>query len=208
MAEGGEVVVRENRGERGADGENLIESFLCKTEVPLHGVDEDEDFSEFSPVVIFLKTTFEMIASRFNELIQEFNSVDFEEKFKKLIKERENIIGWMESFKTIYCEGYFKVSVEERELTEKEIKRQETIVEEMMELLMSCWLVEKDLAQPLNSDIDELAYYLPLTGELFSFVFCLLSWRKLDMILRVLIKRRLLNNERYFNRLFLVSLRW
>ena len=169
MAEGGEVVdrVREYRGEREADGENLIESFLCKTEVPLR-VDEDEDFSL---VVDFLKMTFEKVSSRFNELLQELNSVDFGEKFKKLVKEREDIHRWVEGLKFVYREGYFKSSVEESVLIEKEIKRQETNVEEMMEILTSCWLVEKDLAQPLNLDIDELAYYLPLTGELFFICF-------------------------------------
>ena len=91
MAEGGEVVDREREyeGERGADAENLVESFLCKTEVPSR-VDEDEDFSF---VVDFLKMTFEKVSSRFNELLQELNSVDFGEKFKKLVKEREDIHG-------------------------------------------------------------------------------------------------------------------
>ena len=117
MAEGGEVVdrVREYRGEREADGENLIESFLCKTEVPLR-VDEDEDFSL---VVDFLKMTFEKVSSRFNELLQELNSVDFGEKFKKLVKEREDIHGWVEGLKVVYREGYFKSSVEESVLIEK-----------------------------------------------------------------------------------------
>ena len=50
-------------------------------------------------------------------------------------------------------------------LIKQEIKREEVVVEEMMEVLMSCWMVQKDLAQPLLCDPDELAFYLPLTGE-------------------------------------------
>ena len=169
MAEGGEVVDREREydEERGADGENLIESFLCKTEVPLR-VDEDE---RFFVVLSFVQMSFKKIVSRFNERVEQLNSIGFEQKFKDLIKEREDIIGWVESLKLISNGGFFKVSKEESELIEKEIKRQESIVEEMLELLISCWNVEKDLAQPLNLDLDELAFYLPLTGELFFICF-------------------------------------
>lgn len=51
------------------------------------------------------------------------NSVDFGEKFKKLVKEREDIYGWVEGLKFVYREGYFKSSVEESVLIEKEIER-------------------------------------------------------------------------------------
>ena len=109
------------------------ESFVYKMEVPLDGVDEDEIFF---PVFDFVKMSFEKIIFRFNELVQQLDSLDFDQKFKDLVKERESIIAWVERFKTIFYEGHLKVSKQEREMIEKEIKRDEIVLEEMIETLV------------------------------------------------------------------------
>ena len=57
------------------------------------------------------------------------------------------------------------MSLEEDELMKKEIEREEVVVEEMLETLMSCWMVQNDLRDPLMKDLDELLFYAPLTGE-------------------------------------------
>ena len=109
------------------------ESFVYKMEVPLDGVDEDEIFF---PVFDFVKMSFEKIIFRFNELVQQLDSLDFDQKFKDLVKERESIIAWVERFKTIFYQGHLKVSKQEREMIEKEIKREEIVLEEMIETLV------------------------------------------------------------------------
>ena len=59
------------------------------------------------------------------------------------------------------------MSLEEDELMKKEIEREEAVVEVMLETLMSCWMVQKDLRDPLMKDLEELLFYAPLTGESF-----------------------------------------
>ena len=172
MAEGGEALAREmiNREEGGADNENLVENFISivvQSENPMDGESESSVSGEdenFRPMFNFTKMTFEMITSRFNDLMDQFDSEDFDEKFKKLVEERENICGWLQALKSTYA-CCVQVSSEEDELMKKEIEREEAVVEEMLETLMSCWTVQKDLMEPLTKDLDELLFYAPLTGE-------------------------------------------
>ena len=167
-----------NREERGADNENLVENFIIsmmvQSENPMNGESEssvsgedDENFRpkrSFEPMFNFTKMSFEMITLRFNELMDQLNSEDFDEKFKELFKERENICRWLQALKRTY-EWCVEVSLEEDELMKKEIEREEVVVEEMLETLMSCWMVQNDLRDPLMKDLDELLFYAPLTGE-------------------------------------------
>ena len=169
MAEGGEALAREmiNREERGANNENLVENFISmvvQSENPMDGEsessvsgEEDENFPPKRSFLNFVKKSFEMITSGFNELLDQFDSKDFDEKFKKLIKERENIYDWLQALKTTYT-CCVEVSLEEGELVKKEIEREEAVVEELLETLMGCWMVEKDLKDPLMMDLDELAW--------------------------------------------------
>ena len=147
-----------DREEREAD----MESVIVKSEFPLDGIDEDEDFF---PVLLFHESTFAKIASNFDKLLHELTSHDFDQKFKELIQEREGIHAWIEMSKNLYDHGYIKTNEKEMELIRKELEREEIYVHEILEILMSCWNVEKDLVDLLTCHFDELAHYLPLTGE-------------------------------------------
>lgn len=68
-------------------------------------------------------------------------------------------------FKNFYDYGYIKMNEKEMELIRKEFEREEIYVYEILEILMSCWNVEKDLVDSLTCYFDELVYYLFLTGE-------------------------------------------
>ena len=141
--------------DRQDDQENLLESFVTKME---NIFETDEDNFDYCFVVEFLRSTFSMLSCRYYELLGELTSVDFDKKFKRLIREREEIHGWVQGLKIVYREGYFRVDVEDESKIEKEIERQEGVLEEMLETAISCWSVEKDLAQPLNGDLPDFLF--------------------------------------------------
>ena len=112
MAEGGEALAREmiNREERGADNENLVEIFISmvvQSENPMDGESESsvtgEDDEIFRLMFNFTKMSFEMITLRFNELMDQLDSEDFDEKFKKTHQRKRKYLWVVTSSQNNLC---------------------------------------------------------------------------------------------------------